>query len=63
MSDHANMRASSPASCPQGACVLGPGCGDGALGFDLLQRTRGCTGYGIERDRRTPTCSPACAAA
>lgn len=32
---------------PQGARVLDLGCGDGAL-LDHLQRTRGCTGYGIE---------------
>ena len=32
---------------PQGARVLDLGCGDGAL-LDLLQRTRGCTGYGVE---------------
>ena len=34
---------------PQGARVLDLGCGDGAL-LDLLQRERGCTGYGIEID-------------
>ncbi len=32
---------------PQGSRVLDLGCGDGAL-LDLLQRQRGCTGYGIE---------------
>jgi methionine biosynthesis protein MetW len=32
---------------PAGARVLDLGCGDGAL-LDLLQRERGCTGYGIE---------------
>ena len=32
---------------PEGSRVLDLGCGDGAL-LDLLQRTRGCTGYGIE---------------
>ena len=32
---------------PQGARVLDLGCGDGAL-LALLQRERGCTGYGIE---------------
>jgi methionine biosynthesis protein MetW len=32
---------------PQGAHVLDLGCGDGAL-LDLLQRERGCSGYGIE---------------
>jgi len=34
---------------PEGAHVLDLGCGDGAL-LDLLQRERGCTGYGIEID-------------
>ena len=34
---------------PQGARVLDLGCGDGAM-LDLLQRERGCTGYGIEID-------------
>src|SRR4030095_4618170 len=32
---------------PPGARVLDLGCGDGAL-LDLLQRERGCSGYGIE---------------
>jgi methionine biosynthesis protein MetW len=32
---------------PQGARVLDLGCGDGSL-LDLLQRERGCSGYGIE---------------
>jgi methionine biosynthesis protein MetW len=32
---------------PPGARVLDLGCGDGAL-LDLLQRERGCTGYGVE---------------
>ena len=32
---------------PRGARVLDLGCGDGAL-LDLLQRERGCTGYGVE---------------
>ena len=32
---------------PEGARVLDLGCGDGAL-LDLLQRERGCTGYGVE---------------
>ncbi|RZI65394.1 MAG: methyltransferase domain-containing protein, partial [Variovorax sp.] len=32
---------------PQGARVLDLGCGDGAL-LDMLQRERGCTGYGVE---------------
>ena len=35
------------ARVPQGARVLDLGCGDGAL-LDLLQRERGCTGYGVE---------------
>ncbi|MES2937481.1 MAG: methionine biosynthesis protein MetW [Pseudomonadota bacterium] len=34
---------------PAGARVLDLGCGDGAL-LDLLQRERGCSGYGIEID-------------
>ncbi|GAB3767672.1 methionine biosynthesis protein MetW [Ramlibacter monticola] len=34
---------------PPGSRVLDLGCGDGAL-LDLLQRERGCTGYGIEID-------------
>jgi methionine biosynthesis protein MetW len=34
---------------PQGARVLDLGCGDGAL-LDILQRERGCSGYGIEID-------------
>lgn len=32
---------------PEGARVLDLGCGDGAL-LDLLQRQRGCSGYGVE---------------
>ena len=32
---------------PAGSRVLDLGCGDGAL-LDLLQRERGCSGYGIE---------------
>jgi len=32
---------------PPGSRVLDLGCGDGAL-LDLLQRERGCTGYGVE---------------
>ena len=34
---------------PVGSRVLDRGCGDGAM-LDHLQRTRGCTGYGIEID-------------
>jgi methionine biosynthesis protein MetW len=34
---------------PEGSRVLDLGCGDGAL-LDLLQRERGCSGYGIEID-------------
>lgn len=34
---------------PHGARVLDLGCGDGAM-LDYLQRTRGCTGYGVEID-------------
>jgi methionine biosynthesis protein MetW len=34
---------------PNGARVLDLGCGDGAM-LDYLQRTRGCTGYGVEID-------------
>jgi methionine biosynthesis protein MetW len=34
---------------PRGARVLDLGCGDGAM-LDYLQRTRGCTGYGVELD-------------
>ncbi len=32
---------------PPGSRVLDLGCGDGAL-LELLQRDRGCTGYGVE---------------
>jgi methionine biosynthesis protein MetW len=32
---------------PEGSRVLDLGCGDGAL-LDLLQRERGCNGYGVE---------------
>jgi methionine biosynthesis protein MetW len=34
---------------PRGARVLDLGCGDGAM-LDYLQRTRACTGYGVELD-------------
>lgn len=33
----------------EGAHVLDLGCGDGSL-LELLQREKGCTGYGIEID-------------
>ena len=46
MSDHATMQAIARL-VPQGSRVLDLGCGDGAL-LDLLQRERGCSGYGIE---------------
>jgi len=46
MSDHATMEAIARL-VPEGSRVLDLGCGDGAL-LDLLQRTRACTGYGIE---------------
>jgi methionine biosynthesis protein MetW len=36
---------------PAGSRVLDLGCGDGAL-LDLLQRERGCSGYGVEIDDR-----------
>lgn len=34
---------------PEGSRVLDLGCGDGAM-LDYLQRSRSCTGYGIEID-------------
>ncbi|PWW46828.1 methionine biosynthesis protein MetW [Melaminivora alkalimesophila] len=46
MSDHATMHAIARL-VPEGSRVLDLGCGDGAL-LDLLQRERGCSGYGIE---------------
>ncbi|GAB2741160.1 methionine biosynthesis protein MetW [Melaminivora jejuensis] len=46
MSDRPTMEAIARL-VPHGARVLDLGCGDGAL-LDLLQRTRGCSGYGIE---------------
>ena len=46
MSDIATQRLIA-ALVPQGVRVLDLGCGDGAL-LDLLQRERGCTGYGVE---------------
>jgi methionine biosynthesis protein MetW len=48
MSDKATLQ-SIAALVPQGARVLDLGCGDGAL-LDLLQRERGCSGYGVEID-------------
>ncbi|MBU6501820.1 MAG: methionine biosynthesis protein MetW [Burkholderiaceae bacterium] len=46
MSDTATM-ASIARLVPEKSRVLDLGCGDGAL-LDLLQRERGCSGYGIE---------------
>ena len=46
MTEKATMQAIA-ALVPQGSRVLDLGCGDGAL-LDLLQRERGCSGYGIE---------------
>ena len=46
MSDRATLQ-SIARLVPPGSRVLDLGCGDGAL-LDLLQRERGCTGYGIE---------------
>ena len=46
MSDKATMQ-SIANLVPPGSRVLDLGCGDGAL-LDLLQRERGCTGYGVE---------------
>ena len=46
MSDRALLR-SIARLVPEGSRVLDLGCGDGAL-LDLLQRERGCTGYGVE---------------
>lgn len=48
MSDAHNLQ-SIAALVPRGARVLDLGCGDGAL-LDVLQRERGCSGYGIELD-------------
>jgi methionine biosynthesis protein MetW len=48
MSDISTMEAIS-SLVPQGSRVLDLGCGDGAV-LAHLQRTRGCTGYGIEID-------------
>ena len=46
MSDRATMQ-SIAQRVPPGSRVLDLGCGDGAM-LDLLQRERGCSGYGIE---------------
>lgn len=46
MTDRATLQTIA-ALVPEGARVLDLGCGDGAL-LDLLQRERGCTGYGVE---------------
>ena len=46
MSDRHTMQTIA-ALVPEGARVLDLGCGDGAL-LDHLQRTRGCSGYGVE---------------
>jgi methionine biosynthesis protein MetW len=48
MSDISTIEAIS-SLVPQGSRVLDLGCGDGAV-LAHLQRTRGCTGYGIEID-------------
>ena len=48
MSDRATME-SIARLVPTGSRVLDLGCGDGAL-LDLLQRERGCSGYGVEID-------------
>jgi len=48
MTDFATMQAIA-LRVPVGARVLDLGCGDGAL-LAHLQKTRGCTGYGVEID-------------
>ena len=48
MTEKATMQAIA-ALVPQGSRVLDLGCGDGAL-LDYLQRSRGCSGYGVEID-------------
>ena len=48
MSDRATMEIIA-ALVPAGSRVLDLGCGDGEL-LALLQRSRGCTGYGVEID-------------
>ena len=46
MTEKATMQAIA-SLVPQGSRVLDLGCGDGAL-LDYLQRSRGCSGYGVE---------------
>ena len=48
MTDFATMQAIAQ-HVPEGARVLDLGCGDGAM-LAHLQKTRGCTGYGVEID-------------
>ncbi len=48
MTEQATMQALA-ALVPMGSRVLDLGCGDGAM-LDYLQRTRGCSGYGVEID-------------
>jgi methionine biosynthesis protein MetW len=48
MSEHVNLQAIARL-VPHGAQVLDLGCGDGAL-LEYLQKSRGCTGYGVELD-------------
>ncbi len=48
MTEQATMQALA-ALVPEGSRVLDLGCGDGAM-LDYLQRTRGCSGYGVEID-------------
>ena len=48
MTDRLTMQ-SIAALVPERSRVLDLGCGDGAL-LDLLQRERGCSGYGVEID-------------
>ena len=46
MSEHADLEIIA-GMVPPGSRVLDLGCGDGEL-LDYLQRTRGCSGYGVE---------------
>ena len=48
MTEKATMQALA-ALVPEGSRVLDLGCGDGAM-LDYLQRTRRCSGYGVEID-------------